>query len=290
MDQDLRGGHAGEQLTLEDDMNAQDQTVLRAFMRRLTMYVTRRRLLGTALASSVVPVAPGLTVRAQHATPAPGAIDGAGFGLARVRTWPSPDLAQAVFPDVMFRFLPQIAALPEYVGYIWAFDDADPRSTINVTLLADASAADEVNTVAEAYVEGMDPRLTLETPIAEQGEVRIYQLTDRPRSALPPFLHGCHITMRHRRNAPDTDIEGVIRSASEGFGPIVAAMDGFVLYCWMHAEGGRVSFNIWETADQLEAGNQAVADFVAANPVITSEGETVVHNGVIGYSDLVART
>ena len=261
------------------------------------MHVTRRRLLGTALTASVVPVAPGFTVRAQHATPGPGTIatpntngiDGPGFGIVRVRTHPTPDLAQAVYPDVIFRFLPPTAALPEYFGYIFAFDDADPRSTINVTLLEDASAADEANAVAEAYVERMDPRLTPETPIAEQGEVRIYQLTDRPQSELPPLLHGCHITMRHRRNAPDTDIEGVIKSASEGFGPILAAMDGFILYCWMHAAGGRVSFNLWETAEQLEAGNQAVADYVAANPVITAEGETVVHNGVIGYADLLVR-
>jgi hypothetical protein len=62
-------------------------------------------------------------------------------------------------------------------------------------------------------------------------------------------------------------------------------MEGFVLYGWMQVEGGRVSFNIWETAEQLEAGNQAVADFVAANPVISSEGKTVVHEGVIGYAD-----
>jgi hypothetical protein len=136
--------------------------------------------------------------------------------------------------------------------------------------------------------KGMDPRLTPETPIAEQGQVRIFQRTDRPLSELPPNLHGCHITMRNRQNAHDTDIEGVIRSASEGFGPIQAAMDGFVLYCWMHTDGGRASFNIWETAEHLAAGNQAVADFVAANPVITSEGDTVVHNGVIGYADLLA--
>lgn len=259
------------------------------------MQVTRRRLLGTALAASVLPVAPALTVQARQATPVPGAnatpdpdgIDGPGFGIARVRIHPTSALAQAVYPDVMSRFLPPTAALPEFFGYIFAFDDADPRSTINVTLLDDASAAEETNAVAQAYVEGMDPRLTPETPIAEQGDVRIYQRTDRPRSELPPLLHGCHITMRHRRNAPDTDIEGVIRSASEGFGPIQAAMDGFVLYCWMHAAGGRVSFNVWETAAQLEAGNQAVADWGAANPVITSEGETVVHNGVIGYSDLL---
>jgi hypothetical protein len=94
--------------------------------------------------------------------------------------------------------------------------------------------------------------------------------------------------MRHRRNSPETDIEGVIRSASEGFGPIQGAMDGFVLYGWMHAEGGRVSFNIWETAAQLQAGNEAIAAWAADNPVITTEGETVVHQGIIGYSDLFA--
>jgi hypothetical protein len=262
------------------------------------MPVTRRQLLGTTFAASVMPVAPGFTIRAQDATPGPDAIAtpgtdgiyGPGFGIARVRTHPSPELAQAVYPDVMYRFLAPTAALPGYFGYIFAFDNADPRNTINITLLEDPSAAEVANAVAEAYVEGMDPRLTPQTPIAEQGAVRIYQPTDRPLSELPPLLHGCHITMRHRRNAPDTDIEEVIKSASEGFGPIQAAMDGFVLYGWMHAEGGRVSFNIWETAEQLEAGNQAVADFVAANPVITSEGETVVHNGVIGYADRLVRT
>ncbi len=121
--------------------------------------MTRRQLLGTALAASVMPVAPGFTAQAQQATPVPGAIatphmdgiDAPGFGIARVRTHPTPDLAQAVYPDVIFRFLPPTAALPEYFGYIFAFDDADPRSTINVTLLDDASAADAANAVAEAY-------------------------------------------------------------------------------------------------------------------------------------------
>jgi hypothetical protein len=259
------------------------------------MQITRRRLLATTLATSLVP---GHSLQAQNATPEAGAfatpdtagIDGPGFGIARVRTHPSPDTAQAVYPDVMFRFLPPTALVPGYFGYIFAFDAADARNTINVTLLDDAAAAEEVNTVARSYVDGMDPRLTPETSVAEEGVVRVYQRTNRSPSELPPLLHGCHITMRHRQNAPETDIEGVIRSASEGFGPIQAAMDGFVLYCWMHTASGRISFNIWETAEQMEAGNQAVADWGAANPVITTEGETVVHSGVIGYSDLFAKS
>jgi hypothetical protein len=83
--------------------------------------------------------------------------------------------------------------------------------------------------------------------------------------------------------AHDTDIDGVVASAHDGFGPIQAAMDGFVHYCWMHAEGGGVSFNIWETAEHLAAANYA-----AANPVITSESETIVRNGVIGFSELLS--
>ncbi len=260
------------------------------------MNVTRRTLLGAALATAAIPAAPGFIARAQDATPEPatsatpgaGGADAPGFGIARVRTHPSAELAQAVYPDVMSRFLPPTAALPGYFGYIFAFEDADPANTINITLLADAAAADQANGVAQAYVAGMDPRLTPETPLAEQGVVRIFQRTDRTSSDLPPLLHGCHITMRHRRNSPETDIEGVIRSASEGFGPIQGAMDGFVLYGWMHAEGGRVSFNIWETAAQLQAGNEAIAAWAADNPVITTEGETVVHQGIIGYSDLFA--
>jgi hypothetical protein len=262
------------------------------------MHVTRRRFLGTSLAAAAaLPVVPGLTARAQEATPEPAVLgtpavagfEAPGHGIARVRVHQSAEIAQAVYADVLTRFLPPTAALSGYYGYIFAFDDADPGTTLNFTLVNDAAAADAANAVAQAYVQGMDSRLAPETPIAEQGAVRIYQVTDRPASALPPLLHGCHITVRYRRNAPDTDIEGVIQSASEGFGPIQGAMDGFVLYCWMHTEGGRVSFNIWETAEQMQAGIEAVAAWGAANPVITEEGPAVVHNGIIGYSDLLSR-
>lgn len=253
------------------------------------MHVSRRTFFDGALATMASMAAPGVPALSQDATPIATAVTAPGFGIARVRTHPTAELLQAVYADVMTSFLPATAVVPGYTGYIFAFDDADPTASINITLLADAAAVDTANAVAMDYVEGYDPRLTPETPLAEQGEVRIYQVTDRPRSELPPLLNGCHITMRHRLNAPDTDIEAVIASAANGFGPIIREMDGYVLYGWMHTEGGRVSFNIWETAEQLKAGNQAVAEFVADNPVITSEGETVVHNAVIGYSDLFGR-
>lgn len=227
---------------------------------------------------------------AQDASPVADSAATPGFGIARVRTFGTPEALQAVYADVLTRFLPATRETDGYGGYLFAFDGEDPTAAISLTLVADEVAADAADGIAMEYVAGLDPRLTPETPIAEQGEVRIFQTTDRPAAELPPLLNGCHITMRYRLNAADTDIEGVIAAAADGFVPIIQDMPGYVLYAWMYAEGGRISFNVWETAEQLAAGNEAVAAFAAANPVITEERPATVHEGVIGYSDFFGRS
>ena len=102
---------------------------------------------------------------------------------------------------------------------------------------------------------GLDPRLTPETPLAEQGPVRIWETTDRPLSEVPPHLTGCQVTFRHRINAAETDIEAIIQTVNEELIPDLREMDGFVLYGWLGTPDGRISFNIWETAEQLAAGD-----------------------------------
>ncbi len=253
------------------------------------MRTNRRTLIGGALATGAMLTIPSAVSVAQEASPVAENDAGPGFGSVSVRTHATPEALQAVYADVLTVFVPAIRAVPGYDGYLIAFDGDDPTASINVTLVADASAADAANAVSMEHVTGMDPRLTPGTPLAEHGDIRIFARTDRPRTDLPPWLTGCHITMRYRLNAADTDIEGVIAAAANGFVPIIRDMPGFVLYAWMYAEGGRVSFNIWETAEQLEAGNEAVAAFGAANPVITEEGPPEVHEGVIGYSDIFGR-
>ncbi len=253
------------------------------------MHTSRRALIGGALASGAALTIPGAIGAAQEASPETGRAVTPGYGIARVRTHATPETLDAVYADVLSRFLPATRETDGYAGYLFAFDGEDPTAAITLTLLADAAAAEAAAAIAMQFVDGMDPRLRPETPIAEQGEVRIFQTTDRPAADLPPLLNGCHITMRYRLNAADTDIEGVIAAAADGFVPIIRDMPGYVLYAWMYAEGGRISFNIWETAEQLAAGNEAVADFAAANPVITEERPATVHEGVIGYSDFFGR-
>ena len=226
------------------------------------------------------------TATAQEASPIAAGTP-PGFGITRVRVLPTPELAQAIFPDAMTRFLPRTREIPGYRGYAFAFVNDDPAAQITMTLLDDAAAAETAGAVAEEYVGGLDPRLTPDTPFADQGPIRVYRQTERSSADIPPLLHGCQITIRHRTNAPDVNVDALVTLVQNDLAPSLQAMEGFVLYAWIEVEGGRVAVNIWETAAQLEAGNDAVAAYVAANTSKTTIGDPEVYSGTIAYSDIL---
>ncbi|MCA9860019.1 MAG: hypothetical protein KC438_09865 [Thermomicrobiales bacterium] len=251
------------------------------------MPLSRRTLLGSAAVAAAAPFAISSLALAQDASPVAEDPSAPGYGIIRVRALSTPELNQAVFPDVMYRFLPQTTAIPGYFGYLFAFENENPAASLTMTLLADEAATAEADEVAKDYVAGLDPRLTPETPLAEQGPVRIWEATNRPASEAPPHLTGCQVTFRHRINTAETDIEAIIQTVRDGLIPTLREMDGFVLYGWLGTPDGRISFNIWETAEQLATGDAAVAEFVAANPVITMDGTTEVYTGTIGFADVL---
>lgn len=241
----------------------------------------RRRL---SMAASTVVLASPISRAAAQSTPIPPAGAVPSYAIARVRALPTPELNDAIGPDVLATFLPRTAALPGYAGYVLSEHLTDPTATITLTMLANASAAADEG--ARDYVSSLDARFVAETPVAEQGPVRAFQVTARPVTDLPPFLHGCQFTMRERRNAPDADIEDVVAKLTDGLVPLLMEMPGFVLYCWIQTEDGRVAINIWETADQVVAGNEAVAAWVAENTANTTTGDPVVSDGSVVYADI----
>jgi len=262
------------------------------------MSVSRRAFLGGVAAASAVLTTSRQMVFAQEGTPAavdPGTPVGVesttpGYGIVRVRKLPTAELNQAIFPHVMHHFLPLIETVRGHLGYVFAYHETDPTTSLNLTLLTDQAAATASGEMAREFVEGLDSRFVTGTPVMEQGPLRIYSATSTPASELPPFLTGCYLTVRNRVNAPDADIESVISMATEGLVPTLTAMDGFVLYCWMQIENGRVAINIWETMEQLEAGNEAVAAYVAENTASTTIGDPVVNTGIIGYAEIADLT
>lgn len=246
------------------------------------MSMTRRTLVTAATLAGAGALTHQSILAQDAATPAAG--NAPGFAIARVRALPTAELNQSVYPNVMHQFLPLIQSEAGFTGYLFAFDDADPGASITLTFVTDADAATASNDAAAGYVAGLDPRFTVETPMAQSGPLRAYGVTGRPASELPPFLHGTVVTVRERETAPGADIEAVVAQVNDDLLPMLAEMDGFVLYAWIQTETGRVAINIWETAEQLAAGDQVVADYVAQNTVSTTVGEPIVHNGVVGYT------
>lgn len=248
------------------------------------MRVNRRRVIGTVASAAVLSSGPGRAAAQSTPVAATGVVPG--YAIARVRTLPTPELAAAVVADVLATFLPPTAALPGYAGYVFSADVTDPTATISLTLLADEAAAAAADQVAREYVASLDPRFVTETPVTEQGPLRIYQTTARPATELPPFLNGCLFTMRNWRNAPGADMEAVIAKDTNGLAPKLAVMPGFVLYAWFQTATGRTAINIWETQDQLAAGNEVIVPWIAANTAETTTGEPVVNDGVVVYADI----
>ncbi|MGE3796628.1 MAG: hypothetical protein AB7G88_02200 [Thermomicrobiales bacterium] len=258
------------------------------------MNTTRRTLLaGSAIAAAAsFGVRTGL--RAQESTPqaagasTPAASQAPGYAIARLRTVPSPELNQAVFPDVMRHFLPPTADIPGFEGYIFAFDDADPATSITVTLLAGESARSAAEAIAADYVGQMDPRFDVETSLAEEGPVRIFALAPTPAAQLPPFLHGTTLRLRNQTNAPDFDLESGIAIAIDTLIPTFLAQPGFILYCWFERDGGRLVTEIWEAPEAMDAGQAALTAWRDEHFDSPTASETTEAVGTIGYAELRA--
>lgn len=247
---------------------------------------TRRALLGGVAAASVGVMMSHRATAAQDATPAAGADGGPGYAIERVRVQTSEMLREAIYPDVMATFLPPTKAVPGFLGYTYVFDSADPLAAFTLTTLTDEAAAAGAAEVAKAYVDGLDPRFTPETPLSADGRVRMYATTNRTAAELPPFLHGTTFTLRNQTHAPGLDLEETIRIATETLIPLFQSLPGFVLYCWFERPEGRIAINIWDTPEDLAAASDALSAWRAEYFATPTASEEVAYNGTIGYSTI----
>lgn len=61
------------------------------------------------------------------------------------------------------------------------------------------------------------------------------------------------------------DAQEIAQKAEDGALPILKSMPGFKAYSIIESEGEVFSFSAWESAEQADAANIAVADWVAEN-------------------------
>jgi hypothetical protein len=67
------------------------------------------------------------------------------------------------------------------------------------------------------------------------------------------------------RYTTSTDPHELIQRAEEGVLPIMESQAGFKAYSIAVSDDEIFSFSVWETAEQAEAANEAVAGWVAEN-------------------------
>lgn len=211
-----------------------------------------------------------------------------GYALARVRTFVDASLSQeVVLPHVMADLVPPTRALEGYGGYVFVYDDTNPARALTLTLFATEAGTEAAAAVAQEFVAGLDPRFDVETLEAANGALLIYETTPRSAAELPPSLFGCHFTMRVDVTTPGTDImRDVYPIVRDGLTPELAAMPGFVAYLWIKSGDIGTAINIWETAEQTAAGDQAVRDWVAANAIPETVGTPEVYAGTIGFAEM----
>ena len=70
---------------------------------------------------------------------------------------------------------------------------------------------------------------------------------------------------RFARYTYSGDAQSIAQKAEEGALPIFKSLPGFQAYSIAESDGEIFSFTVWETAEQAEAANIAVADWVAEN-------------------------
>jgi quinol monooxygenase YgiN len=251
---------------------------------------TRRSFIGGAATGGAILLAPTLAAASQQATPIADAAASPGYAAARVRTQPSAALNQAIFPDVMARLLPQTTELPGFHGYTFVFDDDDPATAIIFSTMADAGVAKQSQQLAQDYVAQLDPRFVTQTPLSAENRIRIWATTDTPASELPPFLHGTVFTMRDQTTAPDYATDDLVAIAQETLIPIFLAQPGFVLYCWFERPEGRIAVNIWDTPEDMAAGEEALVSWRDEHFSVPTSSESVTWRGTVGYSTLTGLT
>lgn len=251
---------------------------------------TRRTFIGSAATGGALLLAPNLVTASQQATPVSGAAASPGYATARVRTQPTAELNQAIFPDVMARLLPKTTKLPGFHGYTFVFDNDDPTATITFTTMADEDAARASGQLAQDYVAQLDPRFVTETPLSAENRIRMWATTSTPASELPPFLHGAAFTLRDQTTTPGYDINDLVAIAQETLIPLFLDLPGFVLYCWFERPEGRIAINIWETAEDMAAGDEALAAWREEYFAGPTSSETVTWHGTIGYSTITGLT
>jgi hypothetical protein len=213
-----------------------------------------------------------------------------GYVIMRMRPLDDPQYRDDINEQVIAQFLPAIAELDGFLGYLVADVIDDPSLTFGVTVLRDMDAVAASDEVVKSFVfqDEVDEHVVIEETRRWAGDLLILGTTEEAAAseATPPlddFGAGYFVTARIFQSIPGTDPRGFVEEATAGFVPIVQAIPGFVGYLWFPTDAGFISISVFDTEasaiESTEAGIAWATEHLAAYTNTPPEviNATVVH-------------
>jgi hypothetical protein len=216
-----------------------------------------------------------------------------GFVTMRMRPLDDPAYRDDMNEQVIQQFLPEIAKVDGFLGYLVADVIDDPALTFGVTVLRDREAAEASDEVARQFVfqDHIDEHILIEETRRWTGDLLMYARSPEAAAspATPPleaFGEGHYVAARIFQSIPGTDPRGFVPEAQAGFLPIIMALPGFVGYLWFPTDEGFVGISLYDSeASALESTAAAEAWAVEHLAAYTNTPPEVI-NATVVYANL----
>lgn len=252
--------------------------------------VSRRKVSLGAAAIGLGGFAVSRVAAAQVATPAatPAGVGPIlGFVSLRVRQLAAPEFRTAVNDIVTSEFVPDVQALPGYQGYVLGDVLDDETQSLSVVVFEEAAQAEAFAELAQAFVGGLDPEFSVETPLAVEGDLLVTASAGSAEAT--PVASGTaagYIAVRVYASLPGSNPRDMAPIVSEGFVPIVAGFSGFQGYLYFPSEGGFTSISLFDSEASALESTTAARGWVAENLTEFTAGDPQVINAAGVFIDL----
>ncbi len=253
---------------------------------------------GTGLAAGVLAtrgrlaMAQDATPEAGGATPA-GRIEPLGYVSMRMRPYETQEIRDDVNELVIRDFLPAIAAIDGFKGYLVGDVLHDPHLTFGVTVLRDRETLARSDEVAQNFVtqDHIDEHVVIEETRRWAGDLLMLgtpaEATGTPAaSAWAENGVGFYVAVRIHTSLPNTDPRGFVREAIDGFLSIILGLPGFLGYLWFPVEGGFVALSLYETEEAANESTDAARVWATEHLADYTDGNPEVINATVVYADM----
>jgi len=258
--------------------------------------LTRRRVVGAAAGIAGGFLVTNRRASAQSASPSAGEatqITPLGYVTMRMRPLEEPGDRDNTNAQVIEDFLPAIAEVDGFLGYLVADVVDDPLLTFGVTIMRDLDASLASDEVAKSFVtqEEIDEDVVIEETQRWAGDLLMLGVSDAAAAsaATPPLGEsgaGYFVTARIYQSLPGTDPRGFVEQARTEFLPIIDALPGFVGYLWFPTEGGFASVSLFQSEESATEATSQAQSWAAEHLAAYTDSPPQVINATVVHADL----